>query len=158
MIVRLGNILGNSKPIINNYNYNDIDYDKLAKAMVNAQEQAESKKKSKFTMILFAVPAAILLFILSFVFILLTIAAVISLFKLFYTEIWESAILFNKISICFIYIFLIIIMILMSIISFFSGIEIMREKDRNYIVTLFSGIVSFAALIVALVALYKGVA
>ena len=35
--------------------------------------------------------------------------------------------------------------------------EIRAEKDRNYIVSVFSGIVSFAALIVALVALFKGV-
>lgn len=35
--------------------------------------------------------------------------------------------------------------------------EIRVEKDRNYIVSVFSGIVSFAALIVALVALFKGV-
>ena len=32
-----------------------------------------------------------------------------------------------------------------------------QEKDRNYIISVFSGIVSFAALIVALVALFKGV-
>lgn len=35
--------------------------------------------------------------------------------------------------------------------------EIEREKDKNFIVSVFSGIVSFAALIVALVALFKGV-
>ena len=35
--------------------------------------------------------------------------------------------------------------------------EIQAEKDRNYIISVFSGIVSFAALIVALVALFKGV-
>ena len=35
--------------------------------------------------------------------------------------------------------------------------EIRAEKDRNYIVSVFSGLVSFAALIVALVALFKGV-
>ena len=41
----------------------------------------------------------------------------------------------------------------------FRGIanEIRAEKDRNYIISVFSGIVSFAALIVALVALFKGV-
>ena len=32
-----------------------------------------------------------------------------------------------------------------------------QEKDRNYIISVFSGIVGFAALIVALVALFKGV-
>ena len=35
--------------------------------------------------------------------------------------------------------------------------EIGREKDKNYIFTAFSGIVGFVALIVALVALFKGV-
>ena len=35
--------------------------------------------------------------------------------------------------------------------------EIETEKDRNYIISVFSGIVSFAALIVALVALFKEV-
>ncbi len=38
-----------------------------------------------------------------------------------------------------------------------SANEFSKEKDRNYIVSVFSGIVSFAALIVALVALFKGV-
>ena len=35
--------------------------------------------------------------------------------------------------------------------------EIGREKDKNYIFTAFSGIVGFVALIVALIALFKGV-
>ena len=35
--------------------------------------------------------------------------------------------------------------------------EIKREKDRIFVVSAFSGIVSFAALVVALVALFKGV-
>ena len=35
--------------------------------------------------------------------------------------------------------------------------EMEREKDKNYIISAFSGIVSFVALIVALIALFKGV-
>lgn len=35
--------------------------------------------------------------------------------------------------------------------------EIEKEKDKNYIIAIFSGIVSFSALVVALVALFKGV-
>lgn len=35
--------------------------------------------------------------------------------------------------------------------------EIDREKDRNYIVALFSGVTSFAALIVAIASLFVGV-
>lgn len=35
--------------------------------------------------------------------------------------------------------------------------EIERETDKNYIVSVFSGLTSFVALIVALIALFKGV-
>ena len=35
--------------------------------------------------------------------------------------------------------------------------DIAREKNKNYIVAIFSSVISFAALIVALVALFKGV-
>lgn len=35
--------------------------------------------------------------------------------------------------------------------------EIKAEKDRNYIIALFSGVVSFAALVVSLIALVKGI-
>ena len=38
-----------------------------------------------------------------------------------------------------------------------SANELSIEKDRNYIIAVFSGVVSFAALIVALIALVKGV-
>lgn len=46
---------------------------------------------------------------------------------------------------------------LMSIIMRGIANEIVREKDKHYIISVFSGIVSFAALIVALIALFKGV-
>ena len=41
----------------------------------------------------------------------------------------------------------------------FRGIanEIGREKDKNYIISVFSGLVSLVALIVAIIALFKGV-
>ena len=39
---------------------------------------------------------------------------------------------------------------LFSVIGFFTGLKSFKEKDRNYIISVFSGIVSFAALIVAL--------
>ena len=49
------------------------------------------------------------------------------------------------------------VIFLLSWILWKSAKEIETEKDRNYIISVFSGIVSFAALIVALVALFKGV-
>ena len=52
---------------------------------------------------------------------------------------------------------LLIISLLLFCVLFNIAKEISKEKDRNYIISVFSGIVSFAALIVALVALFKGV-
>ena len=51
---------------------------------------------------------------------------------------------------------LLLIVFLYSVIMWGSSNEIKREQDKNYIVSVFSGVVSFAALIVALVALVKG--
>lgn len=44
-----------------------------------------------------------------------------------------------------------------SLIMWGASNEMRKERDKNYIVSVFSGVVSFAALIVALVALLKGV-
>ena len=52
---------------------------------------------------------------------------------------------------------LLIISMLLFCVLFNIAKEISKEKDRNYIISVFSGIVSFAALIVALVALFKEV-
>ena len=51
---------------------------------------------------------------------------------------------------------LLIVIFLYSVIMWGSANEMKREQDKNYIVSVFSGVVSFAALIVALVALVKG--
>lgn len=46
---------------------------------------------------------------------------------------------------------------LYSVIIWGASNEVEKEKDKNYIVSVFSGIVSFAALIIAIIALVKGV-
>ena len=51
---------------------------------------------------------------------------------------------------------LLIVVFLYSVIMWGSSNEMKRERDKNYIVSVFSGVVSFAALIVALVALVMG--
>lgn len=57
----------------------------------------------------------------------------------------------------------IVIVLALCVIAFLMAImlrgfanEIEREKDRDYIVAIFSGIVSFAALIISLIALIRG--
>ena len=55
------------------------------------------------------------------------------------------------------YIFGAPLMLMLALITRGIANEIGREEDRNYIFTAFSGIVSFIALIVALIALFKQV-
>ena len=57
----------------------------------------------------------------------------------------------------FSYIILAVLFPMLSLIMRGIANEIGREKDKNYIIAAFSGIVSFVALIVALIALFKGV-
>ena len=51
---------------------------------------------------------------------------------------------------------LLFILFLYSVIMWGASNEMKNEQDKNYIVSVFSGIVSFAALIVALIALFRG--
>ena len=52
-----------------------------------------------------------------------------------------------------IYAFMIIIFAVISLVLFVSAKDISREKDRNYIVSVFSALTSLAALVVAFIAL-----
>ena len=67
-----------------------------------------------------------------------------------------SSIFSRIISVSTVIVFLFVSLMLFCILFNIAN-EIKKEKDRNYIFSVFSGIVSFAALIVALVALFKGV-
>jgi hypothetical protein len=56
-----------------------------------------------------------------------------------------------------------IIMLFLCVLSFLFAVmlrgfanEVEREEDKNYIIALFSGIVSFVALIISLIALLRG--
>lgn len=69
----------------------------------------------------------------------------------------------NSIGLWFNNIVVIIFEVALSVIAFLLAImlkgfanEVEREKDRDYIVAIFSGVVSFAALIISLIALIRG--
>lgn len=160
--------------IINNYN-NDIDYDKLAQAIIKAQNQQIkdkdipeekiwlilSNKKdtngmftmslfSMFTSLLFKV-IAIIGFVLGPIIIVVTICSTVELIKtgnnIFFTIL--TAITFIAVS---------IFMMVFMIIVWGASNEIDKEKDRNYVISVFSSIICLVALIVAIIALLKGVA
>lgn len=70
-----------------------------------------------------------------------------------WTEIGQ---ILNNVYIVVMAVMLLFIVFLYSVIMWGASNEMKREHDKNYIVSVFSGVVSFAALIVALVALVKG--
>ena len=138
----------------------EIDYDKLAESIVKAQEKSENEinRKKKFTSGTFAMIISFAfrgVAILGWLIALATPIAIINVAKSF---LWveANAIVGNVFSIAFA-VALFFVLNLYSLLLWKSAKEIETEKDRNYIISVFSGIVSFAALIVALVALFKGV-
>ena len=152
----------------------EIDYDKLAEAIVKAQEKSEEKNRPKETIgfwkavweiilnkedkdgkrtssVLAEIMASIFNFV-AIVGVLFFVVILASIFKLEWNVAWEQMVT-QAIMIA------ILLLISLSIALIFRGIanEIKAEKDRNYITTLFFGFTSLASLIVALVALFKGV-
>ena len=156
----------------------EIDYDKLAEAIVKAQNKAsEISDETEETELGFwksvwyiirnknkksgSVLAESMSMLLSLVFNILAIlffvggvlTAVMLLVYIFSRTEWELKIVFNAITFAVSGIFLEFFALLMRGIAN----DISWEQNRNYIVSIFSSMVSFAALIVALVALFKGV-
>lgn len=138
----------------------EIDYDKLAEAIVKAQKSSEDEanRKKRFTSGTFAMIIALAfrgVAILGWLIAFATPFAIINVAK---SLVWNEVgvIIGNVLGIVFT-VALFIVLVLYSFLLWKSAKEIQTEKDRNYIISVFSGIVSFAALIVALVALFKGV-
>ena len=138
----------------------EIDYDKLAEAIVKAQEisEDEANKKRKFTSGSFAMLIMIAFYIFS-VFVgllslLMIVAPIVSWNALHWNGLTNIVTSIVAIAFCIVFA---ILLGLYAVLLWKSAKEIETEKDRNYIISVFSGIVSFVALIVALVALFKGV-
>lgn len=166
----------------------EIDYDKLAEAIVKAEKKAEEidelpKTTEKVSM--WALFKAIFKIIFckaethgltnsffsavtSFCFKLFGYVGCISsllmfgiaLYNVFMID-WSITILkssFYEYIVYFIIAGLSAIFFIFSVMMIGASREVEKEKDKNYVVAIFSGIVSFAALVVALVAMMKGVA
>ena len=138
----------------------EIDHDKLAKAIVKAQYEAEQQAKQKsYVSNSFA-------FWISLFFRLVPVFGIavcgIGVFSIIdyavNIAVWNT--INNIISNVLALVVMSVLLISLGaycIIMWKAAKEIEQEKDKNFIVSVFSGIVSFAALIVALVALFKGV-
>ena len=139
----------------------EIDYDKLAEAIVKAQNEADKPLESKKSFVSNSFLFWIALFfkvasILGIVGCMIGVA-VLGLYAID-IAVWNTLndIIANVFTLVM-FLLLFIAFAAYCIVMWRAGKEIEQEKDKNFIVAVFSGIVSFAALIVALVALFKGV-
>lgn len=138
----------------------EIDYDKLAESIVKAQEKSENEanRKKKFTSGTFATLITFAFYAFSTFGWIISVAIPISIYNMWSAFKWDTfANGFGSVATIIFMLGLMAVLVLYSILLWKSAKEIETEKDRNYIISVFSGIVSFAALIVALVALFKGV-
>lgn len=165
---------------------NEIDYDKLTKAIVdaNVQKNVEENNKSKseerltfcgfFKLLYYIIfnkkqsngtmTSGLLsglialafngLAILGLIVFLCGIFAIVNIIK---RCTWSPELIANNVAAISLMVAFGVIVGLFSLIFRAAANEMAKEKDRDYVVAVFSGIVSFAALIVALVALLKGV-
>ena len=138
----------------------EIDYDKLAESIVKANSQldAEANKSKKFTSGMFSISVFVILRVIALLGWIIAFALLIGSINTFIEMSWNdfSTISGNIFQIIY-SITITVLLVLYPLMLWKSAKEIETEKDRNYIISVFSGIVSLAALIVALVALFKGV-
>lgn len=132
----------------------EIDYDKLAEAIVKAQEKANEK---------YSVSRELMKFVITPIFWILTVfSGVLSI--TFFAFLFASAkdLLSNEnwvaggLSLLFVF-FVALFTLILTVFLGLTAKEIDEENDRNYIASIFSNIVAIVALIVALIALIKGV-
>lgn len=134
----------------------EIDYDKLAQAIVEANRCINTNKK--YVSGTFALLSSILFCILSGVGLLFAIVGIIGS-VVFFVQNFSAGFfpIIKNLLISFVILISSVLIGLFAYIFLKAGKEISDEKDRDYIISAFSGIVSFVALIVALIALAKGI-
>ena len=137
---------------IDNVNMN-IDYDRLAEAIVKAEHKANDVKS--YTSNTFAALSGMIFRIVASVGFIVSIAGIIGGGASLFQYDWGNANLLIMIPAIILVLLVLLLLLVFSFLLFKSAKEIEGEKDRQFVVAVFSAIVSFTALIVALVALYK---
>lgn len=139
----------------------ELDYDKLAQAIVKAQEtveqkkQEEEQKKSRFTSGFMSWLVAAFFFLLATACLFAAIVFVVAIVQ--WCLQYPACTNFSEIRAhtvgLIILIFLTLFALLFMLLCFFSAREVDKETDKHYLSTLFSGTIGFVALIVAIAAL-----
>ena len=163
------------KKIIINNNVNEIDYDKLAEAIVKAQnvekEESQPTEKIGFWKAVWLTiinkeakngkrTAILLAEIMNSIFNSMAVIAILFVVGIIVVSVqnlnWSVDVLQIVIQLLIIAVFVVAALVT-SIIFRAIANEIGAEKDRSYITTLFFGFTSLASLVVALISLFKEV-
>ena len=137
----------------------EIDYAKLATAIVQAQEKAKTHEEEKFTKGTFSLLTSWVLHTIGALGFLIALYAFgYGIYHAITVLQWVDGlhVLANIITCLFILTITFCVGVL-SFMLFKSGSEIQKSKDKNFIVAVFSALSGFIALIVGLIALFKGV-
>lgn len=146
----------NNQTVVNNIeSVNlDIDYDKLAEAIVESQQKANEQ---------YSISRELMKFVITpFFWVLTLISGFISI--AFWCVLFTSAkellnaenCLFGGLTLLITFFIAVFTLILTAFLAL-TAKEIDKENDRNYISSMFSNVVAIVALVVALIALVKGV-
>ena len=135
----------------------EIDYDKLADAIVKANIKVEEERQNQNTLDKGLTKFTKALFIaMGIVCFLFASCGVVAIVKVFQTINWEDAVGVIAYFIAMaLFLAIFVYVVLFGINLFKSAKDIEKEKDRNYIIVIFSTIISFVSLIVSLVAFMK---
>lgn len=148
---------------IGNVNF-EIDYDKLADAMVKAQakaaQQAESSSTdAKMTTGFFAFISNLFFNVAGWVIAILSVSLGIAVWIVGAKELnWQgtSNFILNSF-VLFVITAVLVVSLLVSIMMIGAAKEVKQSRDKNFVVSVFSSLTGLVALIVALIALFKGV-
>ena len=146
----------NNQTVVNNIeSVNvDIDYDKLAEAIVEAQQKVNEQ---------YSVSRELMKFVITPFFWILTVACgfiSLAFWCVLFTSVKDllndNGWLFGGLTLLIIF-FIALFTLTLTVFLALTAKEIDKENDRNYISSMFSNVVAIVALVVALIALVKGV-
>ena len=131
----------------------EIDYDELADAIVKAEKSTNEVKG--YTSNTFAALAGFIFRMAGGIGLLMSVFGTIYGIVYLVNFDWKNASILGSVMLIIFVAMIFVFIFAISILLLKSAKEIEYEKDRQFVVSVFSAIVSFTALIVALVALNK---
>lgn len=135
----------------------EIDYDKLATAIIQTQEQVKAHEEENFTKGTFSLLTSWVLHTIGALGFLIALYAFgYGIYHAITVLQWvDSLHVLANIITCIFILTLTFCVGILSFMLFKSGSEIQKSKDKNFVVSVFSALSGFIALIVALIALFK---